>query len=167
MKPVSKSELTKQQELFLIASGDFTAEELSATQQDVAKGSLQLGVAEARLSLLCATLSLDHVMGFLGWEEDVVRDAISDDRLYAVAIADRLRFPAWQFNVGSPTKLLPGLTDVIRAVEPRWEWHSVSAFFATAQSSLVTEGRRTPAEWLRDGGDINAVIDLVQADEWW
>jgi len=167
MKPVSPSELTKQQEAFLIDSGEFTSQELASTQRNVAKGSLQLGAAEAWLSLLCATLSLKQVSGFLGWGEDAVRAAVSEGRLYGVRIAGRLRLPAWQFNIGSPEKLIPRLAEVIEAVSPRWEWHSVSAFMNTPQRDLVSEGRKTPVEWLRDGGDTDELKQIIESDDWW
>ncbi|MFF1633465.1 hypothetical protein [Leifsonia sp. NPDC058248] len=168
MRPVSREgRLTKQQEQFLIQSGTFTADELEATKREVDRGSLQLGAAEAFLSNLCATMSLDDVTGYLNLDEEAVRTAVSEGRLYAIEISGRLRFPAWQFNVGSPEKLIPGLADVISVVTPRWDWQSVAGFMATPQSDLFAEGRQTPVEWLRDGGDVNDIREIVESDDWW
>jgi hypothetical protein len=145
----------EQRKRYLIESGDFTAEELDAAAREVDRGALQLGIAEAFLSHLQSTMSLDDVTGFLGWDEKSARAAVSEQRLYAIDIAGRLRFPSWQFNVGSPHKLIPGLSEVIEVVTSRWEWPSVAGFMATPQSSLVAKGRKTPVEWLRDGGDVS------------
>ena len=166
MRPVSKNRLTKQQEDFLIESGTFTAEKLAATSKSVDRGSLQLGAFEAWLTHLCATMSLEDASGFLGWGEEDMRAAVSEGRLYAIEISGRLRFPVWQFNVGFPEKLLPGLTEIIEVVSPRWGWHSVAGFMATPQPSLVAVGRKTPVEWLRDGGDVNDVIEIVEDSDW-
>jgi len=167
MTPVSPSKLSKQQELFLIESGTFTAETLARTRERVKRGSLQLGAAQAWLSHLSATMSLDDAAGFLGWSDEALRSAVTQGRLYAIEVSGRLRFPAWQFNVGSPQKLIPGLTDVIRVLTPRRGPISIAGFMSTPQSSLVAAGRKTPVEWLRDGGDIAAVKQIVESDKWW
>ena len=166
-RPVSTSRLTRGQERFLIESGSFTAEELASTSKEVNKGSLQLAAAQAWLSNLLATMSLEDATGFLGWEEEAVRTAVSEGHLYAIDVSGRVRFPVWQFNVGHPNKLIPGLTEIIQVVTPRWDWHSVAGFMATPQSSLVAEGRKTPVAWLRDGGDVDAVRQIVESDDWW
>jgi len=167
IKPVAPSELTKHHVRFLIESGEFTAETLAETQRRIQRGSLQLGAAEAWLSQIQATMSLDDTVGYLGWDELEVRDAVRDRRLFAIEVSERLRFPSWQFNVGSPEKLIPGLSEVIEVVSPRWSWQSVSGFMSTPQSSLIANGRKTPVAWLRDGGDIDAVRQIVESDDWW
>jgi hypothetical protein len=166
MTPISMKRLTEQEESFLIESGTFTADELAETQAHVERGELQLNSAEVFLSNLRATMSLDDVTGYLGLDEEAARTAVAEGRLYAIEISGRLRFPAWQVNVGSREKLIPGLAKVIEVVTPRWDWQSVAAFMATPQSSLVAEGRKTPVEWLRDGGDVGAVREIVEANDW-
>lgn len=166
-RPVSTSRLTEKQERFLIQSESFTAEELASASREVNKGSLQLGAAQAWLSNLLATMSFEDATGFLGWDEEAVRTAISEGRMYAIEVSGRFRFPVWQFNVGHPNKLIPGLAEIIQVVTPRWDWHSVAGFMATPQSSLVAEGRKTPVAWLRDGGNVNDVIEIVELDDWW
>ncbi|SFN43381.1 hypothetical protein [Mycetocola miduiensis] len=168
LRPVSRDgRLSKQQEEFLIESGSFTAEELADAKRDVDKGSLQLGAIDAFLSNLCATMSLEDAAGFLGWDEGAVTTAVSEGRLYGVEISGRLRFPSWQFNLGSPDKLLPGLAEVIKVLTPRWGWHSVAGFMSTPQEDLVAKGRKTPAVFLRDGGDVSEVRAIVESDDWW
>jgi hypothetical protein len=166
MTPISMKRLTDQQERFLIESGTFTADELAETQAHVERGDLQLSSAEVFLSNLRATMSLEDVAGYLDLDEEAVRTAVAEGQLSAIEISGRLRFPAWQFNLGLHEKLIPGLTEVIEAVTPRWDWQSVAAFMATPQSSLVAEGRKTPVEWLRDGGSADAVREIVESSDW-
>jgi len=167
MKPVAPSELTRQQELFLVESGSFTAESLAEIQMEVKRGSMQLDAAEAWLSHIRATMSLDDVVGFLEWDETAVRTAASEGRLHAVDVSGKLRFPSWQFDIGSPGNLLPGLPTILEAVRPRWSWQSIVSFMSTPQSALVAEGRKTPVAWLRDGGNVDAVRQIVESDDWW
>jgi hypothetical protein len=167
MRPVSKNRNTETERRFLIESGTFTADQWAETLASVDRGSLQLTETEGWLLNLFATMSLENVTGFLKWDEGAVRTAVSEGRLYAIEISGRLRFPAWQFNVGSPEKLIPGLSEVIEAVTPRWGWSSIGGFMNTPQSSLVAEGRKTPVEWLRDGGDVDEVRKIVESDDWW
>ncbi|MEC5151381.1 hypothetical protein [Cryobacterium sp. GrIS_2_6] len=166
MEPNSREELPENEVRFLIESGAFTAETWATTSASVDKGSWQLRISEGWLLDLFATMSLENVTGFLGWDEGRVRAAVTDGHLYAFEISGRLRFPTWQFNVGSPVKLLPGLTEIIEVITPRWSWRSIAGFMATPQSELVAEGRQTPVEWLRDGGNVNDVRDIVEASDW-
>ena len=166
MEPISREEPTENEVRFLIESGAFTAEAWAASSASVDKGSWQLRITEGWLLDLFATMSLENVTGFLGWDEGRVRAAVIDGHLYAFEISGRLRFPTWQFKVGSPVKLLPGLTEIIEVITPRWNWQSAAGFMATPQSELVAEGRQTPVEWLRDGGNVNDVRDIVEASDW-
>lgn len=166
MAPMSMEKLTENEVRFLIESGAFTAEEWAETSESVKCGSLQLGATEGWLLSLFETDSMETVTGFLGWNEDAVRAAVSAGHLYAVEISGRLRFPTWQFHAASATHLLPGLTKIISVINPRWHWQIAAAFLATPQSSLVAEGRKTPVEWLRDGGDVNDVTQIVEASDW-
>ncbi|MCI4657330.1 hypothetical protein [Cryobacterium zhongshanensis] len=164
MEPTSFDELPENEVRFLMESGAFTAETWASTSEG--KGSPQLRMTEGWLVDILATMSLDDVRGFLGWEEERIGVAVAHGHLYAVEISGSLRFPTWQFNVGSPAKLLPGLTEIIELVMSRWHWRSVAGFMATPQSDLVAKGRQTPVAWLRDGGDIKVIIDIVEAADW-
>jgi hypothetical protein len=164
MKPISLARLSENEARFLIESGSFTAEEWAVTSASVTRGALQLSATEGWLLALFATKSMEDVAGFLDWSEEDVRSAVADGSLYAVKISGRLRFPTWQ--LGSPGRLLPGLPELIAVISPRWNWQSAAGFMATRQSKLVAEGRKTPVEWLRDGGDVNAVKEIVEASDW-
>lgn len=168
LRPVSpEAGLSGEQERFLIESDVLTADELADTKDEINRGDLQLDAAEAFLSHLCATLSLDAAAGYLSWDEETVRTAVSERRLYGVEFSGRLRLPVWQFHVSGPSKLLPGLADVLKAASPSLHWQSMAGLMATRQSSLRAEGRKTPVDWLRDGGDVQAVIQLLKGGGWW
>jgi len=167
MKPISLEKPSDNEVRFLIESGAFSADEWAETSAAVDRGSLQAGVTEGWLLSLFATSSMEVVTGFLGWNDDAVHAAVGAGRLFAIEISGRLRFPTWQFSVGSPDKLLPGLTEILPVITPRWTWQSAASFFATVQSSLVAEGPQTPLQWLRHGGDVHDVIEIVESDDWW
>jgi hypothetical protein len=148
---------------FLIASGSFSAAEYDAARRSVARGSLQLRVVESWFSSLAGTLSLKAMAGFLHWTEDEVAAAVADDQLYAVEISGRLRFPEWQLSLSSPGKLLPGLAEVIAADNPKRSWIVLAGLMGTPQEDLYGEGHKTPVAWLRDGGDVRQVTDIVMS----
>lgn len=166
MRPVSKDGLTEEQKLLLIELDAFTSDELAETTRQVDRGELQLGAAEVFLSHLYSTLSLAEIAGYLDWEEAAVRATVAGGRLYAVEISGRLRFPSWQLSVSHEDKLLPGLTELIEVATARWDWQSLTAFMSATQSSLVTAGRQTPAEFLRRGGDVNKVRTIIESSDW-
>lgn len=166
MAPISGDRLTEAQRQYLVESGAFTSESLAATSREVDRGSLQLSTAQVWLSQLSATMSLGDAADFLEWEPGEVQKATSERRLHAVELSGRLRFPTWQFRVGSPEKLLPGLSDLLRTFGSGWHWNSVAAFMNTPQPRLVATGRRSPVEWLRNGGDSEAVTEVIEADRW-
>jgi hypothetical protein len=148
---------------FLIASGSFSAAEYDAARRSVARGSLQLRVVESWFSSLAGTLSLNAMAGFLHWSDDEVTTAVADGRLYAVEISGRLRFPEWQLSLSSPGKLLPGLAEVIAADNPKRSWIVLAGLMGTPQEDLYGEGHKTPVAWLRDGGDVTRVTDIVMS----
>jgi hypothetical protein len=148
---------------FLIASGSFSAAEYDAARRSVARGSLQLRVVESWFSSLAGTLSLKAMAGFLHWSDDEVTTAVADGRLYAVEISGRLRFPEWQLSLSSPGKLLPGLAEVIAADNPKRSWIVLAGLMGTPQEDLYGEGHKTPVAWLRDGGDVRRVTDVVMS----
>lgn len=148
---------------FLIASGSFSASEYDAARRSVARGSLQLRVVESWFSSLAGTLSLKAIARFLRWTDGEVATAVADGRLYAVEISGRLRFPAWQLSLTSPGKLLPGLAEVIAAASSEQGWIVLAGLMGTPQEDLYGEGNKSPVAWLRDGGDVRRVTDVVMS----
>lgn len=162
MKPISKDRLTKSDREFLVESGAFSEQELSRVEAEVDRGSLLLATIQGWLLNLLDTLSLDEVVGFLDKDDSAVRRDVANGYLLAVEVSGQLRFPRWQFSLGSPDKRLPGLTSIIKATTAR-DWRSVASFMSTPQQDLAGEGRNTPAEWLRGGGEVTAVTNIVES----
>ena len=167
MKPISRTSLSASEVRFMIESGAFTAEEWAETSASVKRGELQLSATESWLSGLLATISLEETAHYLGWSEEAVLAAEADGRLYGFEISGRMRFPTWQFNVGSPEKLIPGLSEILDVLDTGWSWRSVAGLMCTPQSSLLAEGRKTPVAWLRDGGDVESVKQIIESSDWW
>jgi len=164
MEPLLKPEPDDDNDrAFLIASSSFSAAEYDAARRSVARGSLQLRVVESWFSSLAGTLSLKAMAGFLHWSDDDVTTAVADGSLYAVEISGRLRFPEWQLSLSSPGKLLPGLAEVIAADNPKRSWIVLAGLMGTPQEDLYGEGHKTPVAWLRDGGDVTRVTDVVMS----
>jgi hypothetical protein len=164
LQPVVPNRLTDAEKRFLIESGTLTPETLADTEAEVDRGALQLDAIEGWLSHLLDTISLGEAACFLGMAEDEVTGLVKEGRLYAETVCGRLRFPRWQFDVRKPGKVLPHLPEIIQAASSDWQPRSVAAFMATPQENLVAEGRKTPTAWLRDGGDLQDVIELIELD---
>ncbi|MDN3309337.1 hypothetical protein QWJ90_00145 [Microbacterium oryzae] len=164
--PVQKDGLSERQEQFLIEVGVFTADKLDEARSDVARGALQLSAARAFLTHISSMMSLDDVVAYLGWTEEAVRAAVREDRLYAVEIAGRLLFPSFQFTLLFGEKLLPGLSEIIKAAKRRWTWQDFSAFMSTPQEDLISRGRQTPTEYLRWGGPVDRVAQMIDESGW-
>lgn len=166
MQPTSADRLTERERAYLIESGSFSKQQLSQSESKIDRGSLQLLTIQGWLLNLLDTLSLDEVGEFLNEDDDAIRREVTDGQLYAVEVTDRLRFPRWQFSLGSPDKRLPGLASIIEATATRWDWQSVAGFMSTPQPALTGKGSKTPVEWLRDGGDVSAVSEIVASTDW-
>jgi hypothetical protein len=157
---------TEDRRAFLIASGAFTEETLDEAQADVDRGALILSEAESWLADACRTTSLNDTKGFLGVDDDELVRRIENGELVAVKIADRLRFPAWQFEVSNrPSKTLRGLPEIVAALATNGEgWRRDAIFMTNPKGSLVAEAEQSPVRWLRDGGSVEAVLSAI--DSW-
>jgi len=167
MSPVSGANLSANEVRFLIESGRFTREEWADVSAAVDKGSLQLSTTQWWLTGLLSTMSLEETSHYLGWSEESVLSAEAGGHLYGVEITGRMRYPTWQFDVGSPDRILPGLTEILQVLDAGWTWRNVAGFMSTPQSALVAEGRKTPVAWLRDGGTVDTVKQSLESVDWW
>ncbi|MET4053158.1 hypothetical protein ABID81_002533 [Frigoribacterium sp. PvP054] len=159
--------MTAEERKFVVESGSMTEAELVDSEKRVAKGSLEKSAAELWLGTYQETWSASTVAHFMGWTEDEVLAAAEGQRIYGVPVRDRLRFPRWQFSLGSPGRLIPHLETVLPVLTEHWDWISISAFMSVRQRSLVAEGRKTPRSWLRDGGDPAAISEIIEGDKYW
>ncbi|WP_123292531.1 hypothetical protein [Curtobacterium sp. PhB78] len=151
----------------LIELGVFTEQSFAETQREVDRGELRLQEIKTWLTAARDTRSLRSIARFLHLSEDEVRAEVAKHRLVAVDIGGELRFPTWQLNTRPVGRVLPHLPDLIPALEQRWDWISMGGFFTTRQEDLYGEGRKTPAAWLEDGGDPEAVRDIVEGSGRW
>jgi hypothetical protein len=159
--------MTTEERKFVIESGAMTEAEFVDSEKRVAKGSLEKSAGELWLRTYQETWSASTAAQFLGWTDEEVLAAAKERRIYGIPVRDRLRFPRWQFSLGSPGRLIPHLETVLPILTEHWDWISISAFMSVRQHSLVAEGWKTPRSWLRDGGDPAAIADIIEGDKWW
>ena len=88
-----------------------------------------------------------------------INDRVKRRRLLAVPAADGvLEFPAFQFGRGGRT--LPGIREVLDVFAGAVETpYTVASWFVTREPLLE---RRTPAEWVRDGGPVEPVVEAAR-----
>jgi len=161
LEPVRRPPSGDPNRAFLISSGAFTEQELAETEASVARGSLELSAMEWWLTAAAETSSLEDAATFLRLTTDKIEAAVREDRLMAVDIAGELRVPIWQFNTRPVGRTLPHLESVIPLLRD-WDWRTAGRFFATRQEDLLGHGRKTPASWLEDGGDVEEVKALIK-----
>lgn len=161
LRPVRNSDLTPEQEEFLISSKSFTAESLAETEARVTRGDLQRRALQAFVTELHRTIALNDIMGHLRWDESTVRTALDEGRLHAVEISGQLRFPVWQLTYRG-NKLLPGLAEILDAARDRVTSSALASFMTIPQRSLIATGRQAPTEWLIQGYDVQTIVDLIR-----
>lgn len=165
-RPIEDEEALSPQEInFLISSGTFTAEEFEELSLSVARGYLPARAASSLLASLNQSMSADDAAAFLDLTPTELRELVSEGRLYAVNLASHQRFPSWQFSLSSPGKVLPHLKEIVALLEGQ-DWISVSGLMSTPQSTMVAHGEQTPVEWFRNGGDLDALEQILEAEEW-
>jgi len=161
LRPVRNSDLTPEQEDFLIGSGSFTAASLSETEARVTRGDLQRRALQAFVTELHRTIALNDIMGYLRWDDATIRRALDEGRLHAVVISGQLRFPVWQLTYRGD-KLLPGLAEILNAARDRVTTSALASFMTIPQRSLIATGRQVPTEWLIQGNDVQTIVDLIR-----
>lgn len=165
-RPIEAEEALSPQEInFLISSGTFTAEEFEELSLSVARGDLPARAASSLLASLNKSMSADDAAAFLDLTQTELRDFVSEGRLYAVNLASHQRFPSWQFSLASPGKVLPHLKEIIALLKGQ-DWISVSGLMSTPQSTMIAHREQTPVEWFRNGGDLDALEQILDAEEW-
>ncbi|WNY33082.1 hypothetical protein Q9Q99_12680 [Curtobacterium flaccumfaciens] len=102
--------------------------------------------------------------------------SVSDAELHALLAAGavtafvydgELRYPAWQFTDDPATPVLPGLA----RLTPAWgkQKHPSTILGYMYNTDLEIEGTDesfTPVEWLSIGGDVQVVLDHLEATSW-
>ncbi|MCI4659733.1 hypothetical protein [Cryobacterium zhongshanensis] len=156
--------LSDEQVAFLIESGDFTAEEFAETEASVARGDLAEEERKTRLEAVSASLSAAEVAKKLGIDASSVRHRQSKGSLCAFIAGGKRRYPTWQFTDDPTQPVLPGLAALVRGVPEDMHPASIQGFMSTPQASLlINDERVTPAEWLRLGGDPQALVRILNS----
>jgi hypothetical protein len=115
--------------------------------------------------------SAGEVANALNVNESRVRQRRLARTLWAIYDNGAWVFPALQFETdlhsGHPHKQIRGLNRVFPALPADLHPVAVAGFLRTPHPDLSLDGRPTsPLEWLRSGGDVAAVLRLVEAADW-
>ncbi len=70
-----------------------------------------------RREILADTLSSTQVAAILGTTRQTPLDRVRGNTLLALRDGGSWRFPAWQFDAGGPDGMVPGLVDVLHALQ--------------------------------------------------
>lgn len=113
--------------------------------------------AEIVARSLCST---EAVAERLQVDRSRISQRRKDRSLYSFRAGDSVCYPDWQF-LGSET--LPGLREVLRALDPELHPLTVDHFFTTPSLELTSGAEQlSPADWLATGGDVGPVVFLAQ-----
>lgn len=158
----SASRLTESEELILREHGGITSP--VGDEQSVRKAaprSSSSNLAEQTRE----SLSVEQAAKLLTVDGSRVRHRVRDRALYAFKIGGGLRLPTWQFHRHDS---IPGLRAVLAALPPDLHPLEVSGFMTTPDADLTVVGEPTsPHEWLIGGGDIPAVVELIEHLDTW
>jgi hypothetical protein len=165
LRPVStESALDDAERRFLIESGTFTETEFEGAMTAVGRGELQLVEVESWMFRLLDTLSAEQAADQLELTGDELDLAVRARELLSLKVAGRLRFPRWQFVTSPEGRLLPGL-EVLIPEAPPYGILSWAAFMHSPMEELSGFGPQTPIQWLREGGDVEAVLEILRDEE--
>ncbi len=144
------------------------AQEIASVQsRAISRGSMRLALTRSRArnaaevrslrdTILGDALSSDDVREFVRRSRPIVNKMAKDGRLLAIRDGRTLRFPRWQFDRDSETGLIPGLAEVLAAMDA--SAFRKAAWFVTTSASLED----TPLNALRSGR-ISNVLDEAKS----
>lgn len=152
---------------FLIRSGSLTREEYEESKAAVARGELEEAERRTVQEALVATLTAEEAADWLGICETQLHELLAAGDVVAFVSDGELRSPAWQFTDDPAQPALPGLA----RLTPAWgdEKHpaTISGFMYNACLEISgTDDTFTPIEWLSLGGDVQVVLDQLEAAIW-
>lgn len=126
----------------------------------------RLFITEYRTALepIVASFGPRTVAELLEIDDADVAQLVVEGQLYAFSSGSSLRFPTWQLVEGDRAdhRTAPGLTGLVAAIPRSMRPASVLGFMHTPQDDLRVHGDRvTPLQWLKDGGDVQDVLDIL------
>jgi hypothetical protein len=112
-----------------------------------------------------ASLTVDQVAKLLLIDASRVRHRVRDRALYGFKIGGGLRLPTWQFDRHDA---IPGLRALLAALPADIHPLEVAGLMITPDPDLVVADEPvSPRDWLIGGGDVGAVVALVEdLDRW-
>ncbi len=117
----------------------------------------QLRAFRFRRELLADALTAPQVAELLGTSRQTPHDRARNGGLLAVLDRGQLRFPRWQFDPAGPDGVVPGLSEVIRALDVS---PLAKVSWLTRPNPYLED--RTPIEALTDGDRVRA-LDAARA----
>lgn len=143
---------------FLLETTDLTDADLTAEARAAAQSRVAQDRAAAQEQVHSASLTTGEVASLLGRLEASIRRSKASGDLYALPSAGgrAIRFPRWQFE---EREVVPGLRAIIPAFPQYTHPLTIQHFMTTPNESL---GRLSPVRWLLDGGEVGAVLALVE-----
>ncbi len=112
-------------------------------------------------TVIASGLTTQQAADRLGVGRSRISQRLAERELFSFRVDGRVVIPSFQFQGAD---LVPGITQVNRAVPPTRHPLSVVMWFHTPQPELEADGNRplTPLEWLGQGSDPSAVCELAE-----
>ncbi|MCV7030243.1 hypothetical protein [Mycobacterium sherrisii] len=112
-----------------------------------------------------------EVAALLGINESRVRQRRLAGTLWAIDRDGTWVYPVIQFELnpktGKPDKQIRGLEQVFQALPAGMHPTAVAGLLRTPQSELQIDGQpRSIVEWLRSGGPLAPVLELIEIADW-
>lgn len=158
---------TPEEEEFLIRSGSLSREEYEESKAAVARGELEESQGLTVQEALVATLAAEEASDWLGIREEQLQALLGAGDVVAFVCDGELRYPAWQFTDDPAQPVFPGMA----RLTPAWgdEKHPATILGFMYNACLEVPGTDdtfTPIEWLTLGGDVQVVLDHLEAASW-
>lgn len=132
-------------------------EEISEAQRVEEEVEILMRSFERRRELLADTLTAPQVARLLNTTRQTPHDRVRAGTLLAVMDRGALRFPRWQFDPEGPDGVVPGLPDVIRALDVT----PLAKVSWLTRPNPMLDGR-TPLECLR-AGQVERIARLARS----
>jgi hypothetical protein len=144
----------------------FDAADFAEDERAYARVTLEAAGHTARL--LSTAYSASEVAELLGVSDSRVRQRRANRTLWAIEDAGGWVFPALQFeDVDGRRRQIRHFDQVLPALPTDLHPLAVARLLTTAQPDLVVDGQPvSPLQWLRNGGDVHAVLTIIQAADW-
>lgn len=121
----------------------------------------------ARLAVTSYTA--EEVAAGLGVTASRVRQKRLAGELWAIPDGHTWLFPVLQFETteaGVPGRQIRGLDKVFKALPTDLHPVAIAEFLTTPQPTLFHDRPMPPLQWLRDGGQVQDVIDAATSIDW-